>query len=504
MDVSSTHRGRADYLASGASGRLSGYRRRLSRLALTVAAAFCLASSVQAADSYTVSGNTILKNGAPWVGGGVNAFDQWASGGGPDKSGKSIKIVRETVGDFSACPISATDPDIGFAGGVLHNLQGVVNHNRSQGMITILCPFGWDSTTSQFVGLTPGQTPFWSSFKTRLAQLAQVFANQPDVWIEAWNEPYPWDDAGFTEQQWSSDMNQIYSAIRGAGNTNIILIPGQANDGGYSGHNVLVNQAASFLSGKANAVATLHAYAYWTDWNGSAVNQADTTARVNAVRNAGWALVMGECGPAGDSNVGNAAFDGCKPFLDNMVSLHVPTLAWSWDSGDGLALVSGSGNTYWGNTFFPYVPQLVPAPAAAGNNISRGRPVTVSSSESATYGGNNVVDGNLTTRWSSAFSDPQWIQIDLGATYNISRVKLAWESAYARSYKIQVSNNGTAWTDIYSTTTGAGGTVDLTGLSGSGRYIRMYGTVRGLLMVTLSTSLKCIRALFRWRMARIT
>ena len=34
-------------------------------------------------------------------------------------------------------------------------------------------------------------------------------------------------------------------------------------------------------------------------------------------------------------------------------------------------------------------------------------------------------------------------------------------------------------TTIYGTTTGAGGIEDLTGLSGTGRYVRMYGTARG-------------------------
>jgi hypothetical protein len=90
-----------------------------------------------------------------------------------------------------------------------------------------------------------------------------------------------------------------------------------------------------------------------------------------------------------------------------------------------------------------------------------------------------TVDGNAGTRWSSEWSDPQWLQIDLGATYTINRVILRWEAAYGRSYQIQVSPNGTTWTTIYSTTTGDGGTDDLTGLSGSGQYIRFYGTARG-------------------------
>jgi hypothetical protein len=89
------------------------------------------------------------------------------------------------------------------------------------------------------------------------------------------------------------------------------------------------------------------------------------------------------------------------------------------------------------------------------------------------------VDGNAGTRWSSAFSDPQWLQIDLGSPQSICRVKLTWEAAYGKSYQIQVSNDGASWTNIYTTTTGNGGVDDLTGLSGSGRYVRMYGTVRG-------------------------
>jgi beta-glucanase (GH16 family) len=111
-------------------------------------------------------------------------------------------------------------------------------------------------------------------------------------------------------------------------------------------------------------------------------------------------------------------------------------------------------------------------------NLALHKVATVSSIESAGYPGANAVDGNTGTRWSSAFSDPQWIYVDLQATYSITEVKLNWESAYATSFQIQVSSNAADWTTIYSTTTGTGGIQDLTGLSGTGRYVRMYGTVR--------------------------
>ncbi|WP_424531295.1 discoidin domain-containing protein [Sphaerisporangium viridialbum] len=118
------------------------------------------------------------------------------------------------------------------------------------------------------------------------------------------------------------------------------------------------------------------------------------------------------------------------------------------------------------------------APAMAADSLlSQARPVTASSSESAAFPAAGAVDGNAGTRWASAFSDPQWLQVDLGATASISRVVLNWEAAYGKAFQIQTSADAATWTSIYSTTTGTGGTQDLT-VTGTGRYVRMYGTQR--------------------------
>ena len=110
--------------------------------------------------------------------------------------------------------------------------------------------------------------------------------------------------------------------------------------------------------------------------------------------------------------------------------------------------------------------------------LSQGRPVTASSVQpGSTWVAANAVDGNTGTRWSSDFSDPQWLEVDLGATHSITKVVLDWETAYAVAFQIQVSDDGTTWTDIYSTTSGSGGSQTLP-VSGSGRYVRMYGTQR--------------------------
>ena len=116
---------------------------------------------------------------------------------------------------------------------------------------------------------------------------------------------------------------------------------------------------------------------------------------------------------------------------------------------------------------------------AADTLLSQGRPTTASSQEGDGYAAAYATDGNAGTRWSSQFSDPQWIRVDLGATATITSVALQWETAYGKAYQIQTSPDGATWTTIYSTTTGTGGVQDLAGLSGSGRYIRMYGTARG-------------------------
>jgi F5/8 type C domain/Beta-1,3-glucanase len=114
---------------------------------------------------------------------------------------------------------------------------------------------------------------------------------------------------------------------------------------------------------------------------------------------------------------------------------------------------------------------------AAGTLLSQGRPATASSTENAGTPASAAVDGSTGTRWSSAASDPQWLQVDLGSVQAVSQVTLAWEAAYAKSFKIQTSSDAAAWTDVYSTTTATGGTQTLA-VNGSGRYVRMYGTVR--------------------------
>jgi hypothetical protein len=156
-------------------------------------------------------------------------------------------------------------------------------------------------------------------------------------------------------------------------------------------------------------------------------------------------------------------------------------MAWeaSQDVTGGLSLTrTMAGGPIGGSTPTATTPpQPTPTPAP-GTLLSQGRPATASSVENASYPASNAVDGNTATRWSSAWSDPQWISVDLGATASITRVQISWEAAYSTSYQIQVSSNNGTWTTVQNVTGGNGG-VDSYNLGTSGRWVRVYGTARG-------------------------
>ena len=125
------------------------------------------------------------------------------------------------------------------------------------------------------------------------------------------------------------------------------------------------------------------------------------------------------------------------------------------------------------------LPALTAAAGAADPLLSQGKPATASSTENAGTPAAAAVDGNTGTRWSSAFSDPQWIQVDLGATATISQVALQL-GGRLRAGPSRSRSRPTA-TDLdhrsTRTTTGTGGTQTLT-VTGTGRYVRMNGTAR--------------------------
>lgn len=134
--------------------------------------------------------------------------------------------------------------------------------------------------------------------------------------------------------------------------------------------------------------------------------------------------------------------------------------------------------TAWQNR--PTYQQVVSFPARRGQditNLAQGRPVSANGSQ-LFYPVGNAVDGNPTTRWSSSYADSRQITVDLGSVRSVGRTILRWEAAYGRSYRIDVSTDGSTWTTAFSTTTGNGAVDNDTFAPVNARYVRMQGVQR--------------------------
>lgn len=118
----------------------------------------------------------------------------------------------------------------------------------------------------------------------------------------------------------------------------------------------------------------------------------------------------------------------------------------------------------------PPPPQLLSATATASSQES---------GQANCCAAANAIDGNLTTRWSSSFSDNQWLVLDLDSTHALTEVIIHWEAASAAKYEIQGSADNSNWTTLVSQTGGTfGERTDTLAITGSYRYVRMLGLQR--------------------------
>lgn len=295
---------------------------------------------------YQVTNTNILFQGSAVQYIGANALHVFG-GGTSDMTAWKLDIAREFVGNMKETPLQGvTIQDAN--GAFLHSLQEVVNSHRADQRVIILCPFGWDGTSSTvFSGLSPSQAPFWNAYKSKLAQWAAYFKDQPDVWIEVWNEPYRFDRAdGYTDDTWMQDMTQMVNVIRSVGNNNVILVPcaEQGQD-----ESVLINRGSSFLTGKYNILFDVHAYEKWL-----LVSNAQMGSRLRQLHKSNLPVFFGEMAPHNAGALMNPA-----AFLDSAYQQRFSFSAWVWkyDGSDVDALLDANGqpnnnsNNNWGSLY---------------------------------------------------------------------------------------------------------------------------------------------------------
>jgi len=99
--------------------------------------------------------------------------------------------------------------------------------------------------------------------------------------------------------------------------------------------------------------------------------------------------------------------------------------------------------------------------------------------QSSTFSPTNAVDCDPGTRWSSNWSDDEWIALEFGEPVTIDGVILKWQAAYGKAYTIDVSGDGATWAPVYTKTNGDGGNDEIHFPLTTTRHIRMHGLSRG-------------------------
>ncbi|WP_218158153.1 discoidin domain-containing protein [Stigmatella aurantiaca] len=116
-----------------------------------------------------------------------------------------------------------------------------------------------------------------------------------------------------------------------------------------------------------------------------------------------------------------------------------------------------------------------PAARAASGNLALAGIATASSSQADAA---KARDGSLTTAWTaSGTAVPQWLQLDLGALYTLSRVEQSFTQSGTWRFKVEASLDGASWATVVDRSTGVAGQVFGESLHGTFRYVRL--TVTG-------------------------
>ena len=325
-------------------------------LSLSVVFQFCSSENLpnesgETEPLFRIEGTQILKENLPVFYKGVNALQTYGLGNADLMDRWNIEIVREFIGNLREQPIDGGAIQ-GSDAVWYHPLQRIVDQNRAHGKITILCPFGWVNENGErilFTGLNPLEQSFYPAYKIKMQGIAQHFQDQPDVWIEVWNEPFHWNNQNnYSHDLWLTSMEDMVDNLRESGYDNIILVPG--NEQGQSAA-ALLAKGQELMENRPNLLFDLHAYEKWL------VNQSEDEIgqRIQQLKNQGFPVLFGEIGVHNVTDLMPVL-----PFLNAANSAQISVLAWLWNqnSEDRNALLNDEGepnasedNNHWGEVY---------------------------------------------------------------------------------------------------------------------------------------------------------
>lgn len=108
-----------------------------------------------------------------------------------------------------------------------------------------------------------------------------------------------------------------------------------------------------------------------------------------------------------------------------------------------------------------YAPVVIPAHTVAtyefqpgttvDYEVARNKPTTSSTFEGNpihNYKAEMATDNSNSTRWASAWTHSEWLQVDLGSSMTIHGVDLLWSWGWKDIYDIEISEDGQQWTTV--------------------------------------------------------
>lgn len=237
---------------------------------------------LSAQQNYSTSGGDILKNGNIWHGRGANCITPGGS--------LPVTIYTDLKADLVRIPI-----DVNKSIHTNSELNGYVDQARKYDAAVILCPFWYDNKdlggsinwdAAQLLGNNPSSDERYEIVKNRMREIATLFKDEMDVFLELWNEPYYWDNShGYSDSLWESDARDMIENIRSTGAKNITVVQGNATGQGIT---TILNKGQNLINDYSNIVFDVHMYENGWELSTSAIEK-----KIKQVRDIG-PMIIGE------------------------------------------------------------------------------------------------------------------------------------------------------------------------------------------------------------------
>jgi len=170
---------------------------------------------------------------------------------------------------------------------------------------------------------------------------------------------------------------------------------------------------------------------------------------------------------------------GAWLFAVSLVATDVASLKWGYEACDKKAIEY----PYPDDPHDGFPIGSCPPPADLALTCGPGGKIAVVDAEASTFESGYMhppkyaIDEHLSSRWSSHYSDDQWLVLDLGEPKSFRRVYLVWELAHASAYTLLTSNDKKKW-KVLRKIRNSDGFVDVVDVKGKGRYLKIQGNKR--------------------------